>query len=151
MCYPLPNAYYTEKQKPDLTHLCGALITAGLLLGALSQAFAASPTLKKSIGIMTASGFSEMIPAGKGLPQVYSDSFGNAEDNQSAIRITIVQKDSSGSEQIVVADIDKLPPRPKGKLNVIVTITVDTNKQRRLKATVPETAYIQNFGPFPVN
>lgn len=100
---------------------------------------------------MTASGFSEMIPAGKGLPQVYSDSFGNAEDNQSAIRITIVQKDSSGSEQIVVADIDKLPPRPKGKLNVIVTITVDTNKQRRLKATVPETAYIQNFGPFPVN
>ena len=90
-----------------------------------------------------------MIPAGKGLPQVYSDSFGNAEDNQSAIRITIVQKDSSGSEQIVVADIDKLPPRPKGKLNVIVTITVDTNKQLRLKATVPETAYIKNFGPSP--
>jgi hypothetical protein len=52
---------------------------------------------------------------------------------------------------IVVADIDNLPKRLKGKLNVIVTITVDANKQLRMKATVPETGYIKQFGPFTVN
>ena len=92
-----------------------------------------------------------MIPAGQSLPRTYSESFGNATDNQTAIRITIVQRDASGTEQIVVADIDNLPHRPKGKLNVIVTITVDANKQLRMKATVPETGYIKQFGPFAVN
>lgn len=126
-------------------------LAALFLSGAFHELSSAGPTLKKPIGIMTTTGFSEMIPAGKALPQTYSESFGNATDNQAAIRMTIVQKDASGSEQIVVADIDKLPPRPKGKLNVIVTITVDANKQLRLKATVPETAYIKQYGPFPVN
>ena len=121
-----------------------------LLTSGHTNAFPASASLKKAIGIMTLTGFSEMIPAGKTLPQTYSESFGNAADNQAAIRITIVQRDSSGTEQILVADIDNLPPRPKGKLNVIVTVTVDANKQLRLKATVPETAYIKQFGPFPV-
>ena len=106
--------------------------------------------LNKAIGIMAVTGFSEMIRAGKLLPQTYSETFGTSADNQSAIRITIVQEDASGSEQIVVADIDNLPPRPKGKLNVIVTIAVDVNKQLRLKATVPEASYVKQFGPFPV-
>ena len=128
------------------------IIGAAFLLGSCGHMGtpAASSSLKKPIGIMTVTGFSEMIPAGKNLPQTYSESFGNATDNQDAIRITIVQKDASGSEQILVADIDNLPPRPKGKLNVIVTLTVDATKQLRLKATVPETAYVKQFGPFPV-
>lgn len=122
-----------------------------LLLSWVSEVSAADPALKKPIGILTAGDvFSEMIPAGKTLPSVYSDSFGNAEDNQKAIQITIAQKDKSGMEKIMVANIDNLPKRPKGKLSVIVTITVDGQKQLRLKATVPETGYIKQFGPFPV-
>ena len=91
-----------------------------------------------------------MIPAGSTLPQTYSETFGNAADNQDAFRITIAQKDPSGIEQILVADINQLPPRPKGLLNVTVTLTVDVHKQLRLKATVSETAYAREFGPVPV-
>jgi molecular chaperone DnaK (HSP70) len=122
-----------------------------LLLCSTLEVSAATPALKKPIGIVTQGGvFSEMIPAGKALPSTYSDSFGNAEDNQRAIEITIGQKDASGMEKIVVAIIDNLPQRSKGKLSVIVTVTVDSQKQLRVKATVPETGYIKQFGPFPV-
>jgi hypothetical protein len=114
------------------------------------QAFAAKPSIQKPIGIMTSTGFSEMIPAGAVLPHTHSESFGNAADNQTAIEITIVQRDAMGSEKIVLAVIDNLPPRPKAKLSVIVTITVDPSRNLRLKATVPETAYIKEFGPFPL-
>jgi molecular chaperone DnaK (HSP70) len=120
------------------------------LMSCGGTALSSAVFLKKPIGIMTSVGFSEMIRAGESLPRTYSESFGNAEGNQTRIRVTIVQRDASGDETIVVADIDDLPARPKGKLNVIVTITVDTNKQLRLKATVPETGYLKQFGPFAV-
>jgi molecular chaperone DnaK (HSP70) len=132
-------------------HHLTALGLGWLMSCAGMSVLSATPSLKKPIGILTTVGFSEMIPAGQNLPRTYSESFGNATDNQSAIRITIVQKDNSGTEMIVVADIDNLPKRLKGKLNVIVTITVDANKQLRMKATVPETGYIKQFGPFTVN
>jgi molecular chaperone DnaK (HSP70) len=127
-----------------------ALGIAWLMSYGAATVFPAAATLTRPIGILTTVGFSEMIPAGATLPKTYSDSFGNAKDNQTAIEITIAQKDATGTEKIVVAVIDKLPPRPKGKLNVIVTITVDINKQLRLKATVPDSGYIKELGPFPV-
>ena len=126
-----------------------ALCAALLLAAALNTV--AAPTLRKPIGIMTAGdGFSEIIPAGTPLPKTFSDSFGNALDNQTAVEITIAQKDSSGIEKILVATIDSLPKRPKGKLSVIVTVTVDSQKQLRVKATVPDTGYLKQFGPLPV-
>ena len=135
---------------PNTGHRLTSLPILCLVSCAVVNLFSATASLTKPVGILTTVGFSEMIPAGQSLPRTYSDSFGNATDNQSAIEITIAQKDASGTEKIVVAVIDKLPPRPKGKLNVIVTITVDANKQLRLKATVPETGYVKQFGPFPV-
>ena len=127
-----------------------ALVFA-LLLGSCLPSAAAPPTLKKPIGIITAGDvFSEIIAAGTPLPRTYSDSFGNAYDDQTAVEITIAQKDASGMEKIFVATIDGLPKRPKGKLNVIVTVTVDAQKQLRLKATVPDTGYVKQFGPLPV-
>ena len=66
------------------------------------------------------------------------------------MEITLAQKDSSGMEKIIVATIDDLPKRPKGKLSVIVTVTVDPQKQLRMKAAVPETGYLKQFPPMPV-
>jgi molecular chaperone DnaK len=107
--------------------------------------------LKKSIGIITAGDvFSPIMAAGTSLPRTYSDSFGNASDNQAAVEITLAQKDVGGTEKIIVATIDGLPKRPKGKLNVIVTVTVDRQKQLRMKAAVPETGYVKEFPPMPV-
>jgi molecular chaperone DnaK len=121
-----------------------------VLLGSLFEVSAAT-SLKKAVGIITAGNvFSEIIPAGTALPHTYSDSFGNAVDNQTAVEITIGQKDAGGIEKILVATIDNLPKRPKGKLSVIVTVTVDSQKQLRVKATVPETGYLKQYGPLPV-
>jgi molecular chaperone DnaK (HSP70) len=110
-----------------------------------------APRLKKSIGIITAGDvFSPIIAAGTSLPHTYSNPFGNASDNQTAVEITLAQKDSSGIEKIIVATIDEFPKRPKGKLSVIVTVTVDPQKQLRMKAAVPENGYLKQFPPMPV-
>ena len=123
----------------------------GILLLLTPLLLAAPATLKKPIGIITVGNvFSEIMPAGTALPHTYSDSFGNAADNQTAVEITIGQKDAGGIEKILVATIDNLPKRPKGKLSVIVTVTVDAEKKLRMKATVPETGYIKQFPPMPV-
>jgi molecular chaperone DnaK (HSP70) len=130
------------------TSLIGILF---LLSPPLLELSGAPVTLKKPIGIITAGNvFSEVIPAGTPLPHTYSDSFGTAADNQPAVEITIGQKDKSGLEKILVATIDNLPKRPKGKLSVIVTVTVDPQKKLRLKAAVPETGYLKQFPPMPV-
>jgi len=119
-------------------------------LGSLPRASAAT-ALKRSIGIITAGGvYSEIVPAGTPLPHIYSSSFGNATDNQTAVEITIAQKGAGGTEKILVAVIDQLPKRPKGKLSMILTVTIDAQKQLRLKATVPETGYLKQFPPLPV-
>jgi molecular chaperone DnaK (HSP70) len=124
---------------------------AFLVLALVTALAAPSPSLTKPIGIITAGNvFSEIMATGTALPRTYSDSFGNAADNQTAVEITIAQKDASGMEKILVAVIDNLPKRPKGKLSVVVTVTVDAKKQLRLKATVPETGYLKQFGPLPV-
>jgi len=110
-----------------------------------------SETLREPIGIVTlADAFTEIIPAGSELPHTFSETFANAADNQPGITITLAQKQPSGTEKIAAVTIDNLPKRPQGMLHVVVTIKVSRKKELTLKATVSETGYVKEFGPFPV-
>jgi molecular chaperone DnaK (HSP70) len=131
---------------------CLVVLTSAWAVSLTSLAKPAPPaTLQKPLGILIAGGvIREVMPAGKELPATYSESFGNYEDNQKTIKITLVQSDASGQEIVMSAFIDNLPPRAKGKLVVIVTVKVDAAKQLRLKAMVPDSGYVKEIGPLPV-
>lgn len=103
------------------------------------------------IGIVTAGeSFSELIPSGARLPQLYSDTFANAVDNQASIGIDLVQRRPEGIEHIATIIVRDIPPAPKGVLQIMVTVTVNQEKELRVKATIPEQGYVREFGPFPV-
>ena len=107
--------------------------------------------LSSSIGIVTAGdNLTEIIPADTSLPHTYSEAYGNEEAGQTEIRITLAQPAPGGIEKILVADIFGLPARPIGELTVLVTVTVDTNRQLVMKASVPEAGYLREYGPVPV-
>ncbi len=131
--------------------IMGVVIVLGTSLLTGCTKSPSNSKLNKSIGIVTVGDvISEIIPANQTIPHTYSETFSNAENGQQAIEITLAQKDRSGIEKICVAVIDNLPPKPIGKLNVIITIKVDQHKKLRLKATVPETGYLKEFGPVSV-
>ncbi len=131
--------------------LCSLLASAALLCCCSTPKAPAPVRLKKTIGIITAGDvFSPIISVGTSLPHTYSNAFGIASDNQTAVEITLAQNAPSGMEKITVAVIDNLPKRRKGKLSVIVTVTVDQQKQLTMKAAVPETGYLKQFPPMLV-
>jgi molecular chaperone DnaK (HSP70) len=107
-------------------------------------------TLISPVGIITLAGFTEMIPSGKTLPCTISACFGNAEDNQKTIGITLAQEHGSGREVIAKVTVDDLPIQPKGTLRVFVTVTVTKTKQLQVKVTIPEANFEKEYGPFIV-
>lgn len=117
-----------------------------------------SASLKYAIGIRTADGqFSQLIPAGTALPASHVQTFTNADESQKAIEITLAQpKDPPGSaaakEPAVVAkfNIDGIPPMPKGKLQLMVTMKVEPDRKLRVKAQIPDGEFNREFGPFDV-
>jgi molecular chaperone DnaK (HSP70) len=131
-----------------------SIFVRGILVVSLATAlFGCSdrPVLESPIGIVTVdSSFTQLIPAGERLPYVFSDVFGNAEDNQKQIEVALSQKRPEGVEQIASIVADNLPPRPKGTLRVIVTLTISATKELRVKVTITETGYVKEFGPFLV-
>ena len=103
------------------------------------------------VGVVTlAEPFSELIPAGVALPRLFSDTFGNAEDNQQSVGIKIVQRRPEGTETIASLTIDDLPPAPKGMLHITLTISINREKELRVKATITEKGYVREYGPVPV-
>jgi molecular chaperone DnaK (HSP70) len=103
------------------------------------------------IGIVTVGeSFSELISSGARLPQLHSDTFANALDNQTSVYIELVQRRPEGVEQIAVITVSDIPPAPKGVLQITITISVNREKELRVKATIPEKNYVREFGPFPV-
>ena len=126
-----------------------------LLVAIVSSCDISSKTvakLERPLGIITEGDvFSEFAPVGQVLPFIFSYAFANADDNQTAVQITLAQKDKTGQEIITVAVVDNLPPKPKAKSNIVVTAKIDINKKLTMKVTIPDTAYIKEFGPFDVN
>jgi molecular chaperone DnaK (HSP70) len=109
------------------------------------------PRLAKSIGIITEGDvYTEIISKGESVPVAYSNSFGNADDGQQAVEITLAQKDQTGVEVICTVVVDELPPREMDGLHIIVTAKVDSDKNMIVKVTVSETGRVEEFGPFPV-
>ena len=105
--------------------------------------------LRFSIGINTSEGFSEMIPAGKKLPTVYSETFSNYKDDQESVALDLFQKLPEGVEKITDLRVP-IPKKPKATVRVVVTLRINAQRQLIIKATVMDSTLVQEFGPFPV-
>jgi molecular chaperone DnaK (HSP70) len=107
--------------------------------------------LELPIGIKTLdSKFTPLIQAGTMLPITHSEVFGNAEDNQKGIEVNLSQQRPDGLEIVASIYADELPPRPKGKLSGVVTLSVNAMKELKVKVTVVDTGFVKEYGPFPV-
>lgn len=107
--------------------------------------------LRDALGIRTTAGeFTQLIPAGAALPVSWSDVFGNATDNQPAVEIALAQMNDKVPVQVANIVIDKLPPSPKGKLQIAVQIRIDETKQLRVKASIAAQGFEREYGPFSV-
>jgi hypothetical protein len=113
--------------------------------GALSQEQLAHP-----IGIATASGqFTEVIPSGKQLPTVFSDSFTITDEDQSAVSVHLSQKRPEGIEKIAVIDLG-IPRLKIGETACLLTLTVDERKQLRVKVRIAGREGFEEYGPYLV-
>jgi molecular chaperone DnaK (HSP70) len=107
--------------------------------------------LRYPIGIQTVGEeFSELIPSGKPLPTVFSETFSTGADDQETVQIAIWQKTDHGLELVTDILVKELPRAPKATVRVVVTLTIDGSKNLRVKATVVDTAKVHEFGPYPV-
>lgn len=120
-----------------------------LFLGATASFAQTEKKLKYTLGIETSQGFSEMIPANKNLPTIYSETFANYLDGQKSIAITLSQKHPEGIEKIADVSIE-IPAKPKATVKVILTLKIDADRKLVVKAVVMETGAVTEFGPYPV-
>jgi molecular chaperone DnaK (HSP70) len=105
--------------------------------------------LSYPIGIETSDGFTEIIPAGKELPTVYSETYSNQEDQQDTVNIQISQQRKEGMEKIVDVVVP-IPAKGEGEVEVLITVKIDADKKLRVKASVMDSNQVKEFGPFPV-
>ena len=108
-------------------------------------------TLESPIGIMTVDGFVELISIYQPLPNLFSEVFSTATDQQDSVEIKLVQQHSYGTETITVVNVRDLPTYGQGILQITITIKVDEHKQLTCKVTINETAYQQEYGPYKVS
>jgi len=104
--------------------------------------------LEHALGIVTASGWVELAPAGRPLPLQISETFGTAADDQKSVQVCIGQRTALGDERICDVVVGDLPPRPRASLFVTITLVVDEHAVLRIKTTVGETGDVRAFGPF---
>lgn|GEM_PF-5637912 len=106
--------------------------------------------LEHAIGIATsAESFTELIPAGRELPTAFAQSFSNAENDQRSIWLKLAQRRYVETEPLTDLTIN-IPPRPKGTLNITLTLTVSAEKELRVQVAIPESDFAAEYGPFPV-
>ena len=107
----------------------------------------AAPKLTRSISLVAVDGDVELLPAGKDVPAMASERFVYVKDGLDSATVTIYQSDGSLRETIAEVDV---PVAPMKDSNIVITVSVDSQKQLRLKTSVMESAVVKEFGPFPV-
>lgn len=99
----------------------------------------AAPTLSQSVGIETLGGvFTPLLQSSTELPVSHTETFSTAADNQNQITIHLVR----GNNQLVVDNhslgrwqIQNIPPGPRGKPLIALTIHIDRRENVTLTAT----------------
>jgi molecular chaperone DnaK len=108
----------------------GAAIQAGVLMGEVKDVVLLDVT-PLSLGIETLGGVNTvLIPRNTTIPTTKSEVFSTAEDNQTAVDITVTQGErpmSRDNMQLARFRLEGIPPAPRGMPQVEVTFDIDAN------------------------
>jgi len=117
-------------------------------LQAVDSGAVARTALQYALGITALTGFEEIIPGGKSLPTLYSETYATSSDDQKVFQVSLGQKRTAGVEKICEFTVDGVPPGPKVTQTFIVTVEIDAMKMMRVKTRIQSTGAIREFGPF---
>ena len=115
---------------PDEVVALGAAIQAGVLSGDVKDVLLLDVT-PLSLGIETLGGIAtKLIEKNTTIPTKKSQVFSTAEDNQSAVTISVVQGEremASDNKRLGQFNLEGIAPAPKGMPQIEVTFDIDAN------------------------
>ncbi len=115
---------------PDEVVAMGACIQAGVLQGDVKDVLLLDVT-PISMGIETLGGvFTRLIERNTTIPTAKSQTFSTAEDNQSAVTISVFQGEremARDNKNLGQFNLEGVPPAPRGTPQIEVTFDIDAN------------------------
>ena len=115
---------------PDEVVACGAAIQAGVLTGDVKDVLLLDIT-PLSLGIETLGGvFTRLIDRNTTIPTKKSQVFSTADDNQSAVTISVCQGEremASDNKPLGQFNLEGIPAAPRGVPQIEVTFDIDAN------------------------
>jgi molecular chaperone DnaK (HSP70) len=90
-------------------------------------------TLQTSLYVFEEGHFRELLPPSFELPGLASFSFSTAEDGQSAMVIDLAKGCLPTPKPLVRIRIDDIEPAPKGRVRIMIALTIDTDSQMNLE------------------
>ncbi len=133
---------------PDEVVALGAAIQGDALLSEESEVILLDVT-PHTLGIMVAGGFfEEIIPLNTTVPTARSKIFTTVHDNQTAVKILVLQGESKQAEENELLGefiLDGLRPAPKGEVEVEVTFEINSDGIVSVSAKNLETGLKQSI------
>lgn len=92
----------------------------------------------------------ELIPSGVDLPYTHTEQFANAQDNQTSFGLEFAQARLGAAIGICSVSLGDLPPMPRGRLAITLSLHVSTEKQLTIGASIASCGHQREFGPYRV-
>jgi molecular chaperone DnaK len=134
---------------PDEVVALGAAIQGASLLDKTGHDVLLLDVTPHALGIMTAGGhFEELIPLNTTVPTSSTKVFTTSRDNQTAVKILVMQRDNSEeahNEMLGEFVLTGLRRAPRGEVELEVTFKIDTDGLVSVNARDVETALAQSI------